>query len=144
MSVLNYKFSGDQERRIGHFSSIVKLALADNVITEGEEKLLKKLADKFIISEEMYNNIIKNPDKYSVKGLHNYDDRIEHLYDLAKMIYADGSVSKEEASVLIKICVGLGFPIKNTEKIADEAIHLILKNNNLEDFTDAIKQVNKQ
>ncbi len=144
MSVLNYKFSGDEERRIGHFSSIVKLALADNIITEGEEKLLKKLADKLIISEELYNSIIKNPEKYSVKGLHNYNDRIEHLYDLAKMIYADGSVSKEEASVLIKICVGLGFPINNAEKIADEAIHLILKNNNLEDFTEAIKQVNKQ
>ena len=144
-SLSNYSYTPvEGDKNLEHFSSIVKLALADSIITEGEEKLLKRLAREFHISDDMYNEIIENPDKYPIKGRHSYNERIEHLYDLAKMIYADGSVSKKEASVLIKICVGLGFPIHNAEKTADEAIHLILKDNNLEDFTEAIKQVNKQ
>lgn len=144
MSISNYNLSGDQKRNIEYFASIVKLALADAIVTEGEERLLKRLANKFHILEERYNDIIENYDKYSLKGFHSYDERIEHLYDLAKMIYADDTVSIKEASVLIKICVGLGFSVNNAEKVADEAIHLILEDTDLEDFTKAIKQVNKQ
>ncbi|GGK38076.1 MULTISPECIES: TerB family tellurite resistance protein [Flavobacteriaceae] len=144
MSISNYNLSGDQKRNIEYFASIVKLALADAIVTEGEERLLKRLANKFHILEERYNDIIENYDKYSLKGFHSYDERIEHLYDLAKMIYADDTVSMKEASVLIKICVGLGFSVNNAEKVADEAIHLILEDTDLEDFTKAIKQVNKQ
>ena len=144
MSVSNYNLRGDQEKNLEHFSSIVKLALADSIITEGEEKLLKRLAREFHISDDMYNEIIENPDKYPIKGRHSYNERIEHLYDLAKMIYADDSVSTEEAKMLTKICVGLGFPTNNAEKITDEAIHLVLKDNDLENFMKAIKQVNKQ
>ncbi|MEX1382371.1 TerB family tellurite resistance protein [Lutibacter sp.] len=144
MSISNYNLSGDQKRNIEHFASIVKLALADAVITEGEEKLLKRLAKRFHILDDKYKEILENSDKYPRKGFHSYNERIEHLYDLAKMIYADDAVSIKEASVLRKICVGLGFPINNVEKVADEAIHLILKDNDLEDFTKAIKQVNKQ
>ena len=59
------------------------------------------------------------------------------------MIYADSEVSGDEAKVLRRICVGLGFPTDNAEKVADEAIHLILNDNDLEDFAKAIKYVNR-
>jgi len=144
MSISNYNLSGDQKRNVEHFASIVKLALADDIITEGEEKLLKRLAKRFHILDDKYKEILENPNNYPLKGFHSYDERIEHLFDLAKMIYADDSVSIKEVSVLRKICVGLGFPLNNAEKVADEAIHLILKDSDLEDFTKAIKQLNKQ
>ena len=59
------------------------------------------------------------------------------------MIYVDNEVTSDEAKVLRRICVGLGFPLDNVEKVTDETIHLILKNNDLEDFTKAIKYVNR-
>jgi len=144
MSISNYNLSGDQKRNVEHFASIVKLALADDIITEGEEILLKRLAKRFHILDDKYKEILENPNNYPLKGFHSYDERVEHLFDLAKMIYADDSVSIKEVSVLRKICVGLGFPLNNAEKVADEAIHLILKDSDLEDFTKAIKQLNKQ
>jgi len=42
-----------------------------------------------------------------------------------------------------KICKGLGFPINNAVKVTDEAIHLTLNDNDLEDFSKAIKRVNR-
>ena len=143
MGVSDYNLSGEQKRNIAHFASIVRLALADNVITEGEEKLLKRVAKRFHILEDKYNEIIDNANSYSLSTPHDYNERIEYLYDLTKMVYADGTASEEEASVLRKICVGLGFPLDNVEKVSDESIHLILNNNDLEDFNKAIKQVNK-
>ena len=143
MGVSDYNLSGEQKRNIAHFASIVRLALADNVITEGEEKLLKRVAKRFHILEDKYNEIIDNANSYSLSTPHDYNERIEYLYDLTKMVYADGTASEEEASVLRKICVGLGFPLDNVEKVSNEAIHLILNNNDLEGFNKAIKQVNK-
>ncbi|NLP57068.1 hypothetical protein [Lutibacter sp. B1] len=75
--------------------------------------------------------------------MHNYDERIEHLYDLTKMIFADNEVTGIEAKVLRKICYGLGFPTDNVEKVVDEAIHLVLNDNDLEEFTKAVKYVNR-
>jgi uncharacterized tellurite resistance protein B-like protein len=143
MGLSDYNLGGEQKRNIAHFASIVRLSLADNVISEGEEKLLKRLAKKFNILEEKYKEILNSAKEYPVNAPHNYDERIEYLYDLAKMVYADENASSEEAKVLRKICIGLGFPLNNVEKVADEAIHLILNNNDLEDFTKAIKYVNR-
>ncbi|MFK5957670.1 MAG: TerB family tellurite resistance protein [Lutibacter sp.] len=143
MGLSDYNLSGEQKQNIEHFASIVRLALADDIITEGEEKLLKRLANRFHILKEKYNQILENPSEYPVHTPHDYDKRIERLYDLGKMIYADNDVTDDEAKVLRRICVGLGFPVDNVEKVADEAIHLILNNNDLEDFTKAIKHVNR-
>lgn len=142
MGLSDYNLSGDQNRNIEHFASIVRLALADNVITEDEGKLLKRLAKRFHILEEKYNEIIENPTNFPIHTPQNYNERIEYLYDLAKMIYADGDVSKEEIGVLRRICVGIGFSLDTIEKVANKAIDLVLNDADVESFTKAIKQVN--
>ncbi len=95
------------------------------------------------ILEAKYNEILEDQAEYPIKTPHNYDERIEHLFDLAKIICADNEVTNEETGVLRKICIGLGFSLDNIEKVADEAIHLVLNDNDLEDFTKAIKYVNR-
>lgn len=143
MGVSDFNLKGEHKKNIALFASIVKLALADDVLSEGEEKLLKRVANRFHILDEKYKEVLENQTNYPITGLHEYDERIAHLFDLSKMIYADDEVSVKEVGILRRICVGLGFPIDNVEKVADEAIHLILNDNDLEDFTKAIKQVNK-
>lgn len=143
MALSDYNLSGEQKRNIAHFASIVRLAQADDIITKEEEKLLKRVANRFHILEEKYNEILNSPEDFPMHAPHNYDERIEHLFDLAKMVFADENVSGDEAKVLRSICVGLGFPLDNVEKVVDETIHLILNNNDLEDFTKAIKYVNR-
>jgi uncharacterized tellurite resistance protein B-like protein len=143
MALSDYNLSGEQKRNLEHFASIVRLALADDIITEGEEKLLKRLAKRFHILDEKYKEILENPNEYSQVTPHSYEERIEHLYDLATMVFADDEASKEEAKVLKKLVIGLGFPHNNAEKVTNEAIHLVLNNNDLEDFSKAIKMVNR-
>ena len=143
MSISNYNLSGDQKHNVNHFASVVKLAMADEVITEGEEKLLKRVARKLHILDDKVKDILKNYKDYPTTTPNGYDDRIELLYDYAKIIYADDDVTKGEAKILRRICVGLGFPVDNVDKVADEAIHLVLNNNDLEDFNKAIKYVNR-
>lgn len=143
MSISDLYSSGSHKRDIGHFANIVKLALADEIITDGEQKLLDKMARRLNISDNEQKEILKNPDKYPMNPPVDYDRRIERLYNLTQMIFADDEATGEEAKVLNKIVVGLGFNDENAEMITDEAVHLIMNDNDLEDFSKAIKNVNK-
>lgn len=142
MSISKLYSSGKHKQEIGHFASIVKIAKDDGTITEGEQKLLDRSARRLHINEEEYKAILKNPEKYPVNPPVNYDERIERLYRLAKMVLADGEVDLHEVQLMRKIAVGLHFEEDNAEKVCDEAIHLIMNDNDLDDFTLAIKKVN--
>lgn len=141
MSISDLYSSGQHKQELGHFASIVKLAEDDGVITEGEQKLLDRSARRLNINEEEYKAILKSPEKYPVNPPVSYDDRIERLYRLAKMVLADGKVDLHEVQLMRKIAVGLHFEEDNAEKVCDEAIHLIINDNDLDDFTLAIKKV---
>ncbi|TYP99864.1 hypothetical protein C7447_101469 [Tenacibaculum adriaticum] len=142
MSISDLYSNGKHKQEVGHFASIVKIAKTDTIITEGEQKLLNRTAERLNISEEEYKLILKNPEKYPVNAPVSYDERIERLYRLTKMVFADDEVSKEEVKLMQKIAVALHFPTDNVEKVCDEAIHLVLNDNDLEDFTSSIKEVN--
>ncbi|CAL2061953.1 TerB family tellurite resistance protein [Tenacibaculum sp. 190524A05c] len=133
---------GKHNQEIGHFASIVKIALVDNTISEGEQKLLDRAARKLNIKDEEYQKILKNPENFPVNPPVGYDESIERLYFLTKMIFADGNVDKDEVALMRKITTALSFPLDNVEKVCDEAIHLVMNDNDLEDFTAAIKKVN--
>lgn len=133
--------SGKHKQEIGHFANIVKIAKADGIISEEEEKLLQRASKRLHISEEEFQKVLENPEKFPVNPPTNYDERIERLYRLTKMIFADDKVGLSEVQLMRKIAVGLRFSIDNAEKVCDEAIHLVMNDNDLEDFTAAIKKV---
>ncbi len=142
MAISDLYSSGKHKQEIGHFASVVKMAQTDAVITESEQKLLDRTAKRLNISEEEYKKILKSPEKFPINPPVSYDETIERLYALTKMIYADNEVDKEEVALLRKVATALSIPLDNVEKVCDEAIHLIMNDNDLDDFTEAIKKVN--
>ncbi len=144
MAIADYFAKGEQKRNLGLFAYLVRIAKADEIISEGEKKLLKRTAFLLGIPESKYKEIIKNPNNYTLNTPYNYDERIERLYRLTQMIYADDTADIDEVNVLKKAIVALGFPTDNVDKIASEAVHLIMNDNDLEDFTKAIKNVNAE
>lgn len=142
MSISDLYSSGKHKQEIGHFANIVKIAYADKKISKGEEKQLIRVAKRLHISLEEFKLITLNPEKFPVNPPVSYDERIERLFHLTKMIFADDEVELKEVTLLRKIAVGLHFPLDNAEKVCDEAIHLVMNNNDLETFTAAIKKVN--
>ncbi|AQS94553.1 hypothetical protein BXQ17_10950 [Polaribacter sp. BM10] len=143
MAISDLYSSGQHKQEIGHFANIVKIARADGKITDGEKELLIRAGKNLNITLEEFSLILNNPEKYPINPPINYDERIERLYRLTKMILIDGEAKLIEVALMRKIAVGLHFSIKRAEKICDEAIHLVANNNNLSDFINAIKKVDK-
>ncbi len=108
-----------------------------------ELEYLEMMAKRMGITEEDFAKILKHPEKYKLEPPLEYNERIEQLYNFTRMILSDDEIKLDEVKVLRKMAVALGFPPDNVEKVADEAIFLVMHDNDLDTFTAAIKEVNK-
>lgn len=142
MSIADYFATGGHKQNLGHFANLVEIAQIDNVITEGEEKMLKRVARRLNITDDEYEKVMKNPKDFPINPPISYDESLERLYRVTQIIYADDTASMEEVNVMKKVATALGIPLDNVDKVCSEAVHLVLNDNDLEDFTAAIKKVN--
>ena len=143
MSISDLYPTGQHEQNIGHFASIVTLSLLDKKIDIEEHKMLKRLAKRLDISKSEFKSIVKNPGKYPVMPPVSYEERLERLYDLTKMLFLDRNPTIDKTSIMDRISVGLGFPVEKARDIVKEAIKFFLKEPDIEDFKRAIKKVNR-
>ena len=135
--------SGFKERNRSHFAAIVSVAMANDVITEGEQKFLNRLAQKLEIEEEDYKSILKNYKAHPVNPPISYDNRLERLYDLVRMVYLDHISGESQHLLLDKMAVGLGFNVKNVKYIIDKALTLVDNGADLDSFIEGIKTMNR-
>lgn len=134
--------TGLHEQNTGHYATIVRLALLDGIINKKELKLLKKLANRLDISKEEYKAILKNPMNYPVNPPVSYDERLERLYDLTRMLFMDRNPTIDKVSMMNRIAIGLGFPVEKAVHIVQTAIKFFLKEPDVEDFKKVIKSSN--
>jgi len=142
MSISDLYPTGLHQQNIGHFATIVRLALLDNKIDSEEYKLLKRLAVRLDITSVEFETILKNPTNYPTNPPVSYEGRLVRLYDLTKMLFLDKNPTIDKTSMLDRIAVGLGFPVENARNIVKEAIKFFLKEPDMEDFKNVIKKVN--
>lgn len=142
MAISDIFATGQHKQEIGHFANVVKIARADSVITDEEKELLIRIAKNLHISLEEFTQIINNPEKFPINPPIDYEERIERLYRLTKMVLADGKAQPEEMNLLYKIVIGLNFSVNTAKKVCNTAIYLVADNTNINDFIKAIKKVN--
>jgi len=143
MSISDLYTSGAHQRNLSHFANIVKLAVADKVITAEEQVLIDRLKTRLDITDLEYNKILENPSLYPINPPVSYDERAERLFDLSRMVLADHQIESTEVFILERIIVGLGFESKYLSEIVDASFLLIRRFATLEEFTRAIKKVIK-
>jgi len=143
MSIADFFDSGFRKRNQDHFAAIVRVAMSDGIITEDEQAFLDRLARKLDISEEDYKEILKNYSSHSVNPPTSYDRRLERLYDLARMVYADHELGERQVAMLERLCVGLGFSTANVSYVVDKALKLVHAGVDEDNFIDEIKNMNR-
>ncbi|TMM30407.1 TerB family tellurite resistance protein [Polaribacter aestuariivivens] len=141
MSFSNIYLTGKHKQEIGHFANIVKIAKVDGKITDDEKDLLIKVGKRLNITLDEFSIILNNPEKFPINPPVSYEERIERLYRLTKMILIDGEAHLKETKLFKKIAVGLHFSNERTEKVCAKAIELVLKKADLDEFTETIKKV---
>ena len=132
-----------KSRNKGHFSAIVRVALADDVVTPEEKAFLDKLASRLEISDVEYNEILENPMKYPINPPYLHAQRLERLYDLGRMVHVDHHLGDKQDVMLRKFALALGFTASNINYIVDKALTLIDAKVDSETFLFEMEHMNK-
>ncbi|MCB0446163.1 MAG: TerB family tellurite resistance protein [Gelidibacter sp.] len=143
MSISDLFDSGFKKRNEDHFAAIVRVAMDDGIITDEEKAFLDRLARNLDISEGDYKLILKDYQSHPINPPTSYDRRLERLYDLARMVYADHITGESQITLLKKIGIGLGFSPSNVKYVVDKAMTLVSDGVDLDTFTEEIKHMNR-
>ena len=138
MSISEIYSSGFKNRNRAHFTAIVSIAKSDGTITQEEEKFLDRMAINLEIEENEYQNILKNSSKFEINPPVNQVERLERLFDLTRMIYADHIADDNETKLLNRLVVGLGFNF-DSEAVVEKALSLVAAGKDEEEFIAAFK-----
>ena len=132
-----------RKRNKDHFASIVRMAMNDDIITKGEQKFLDRLANRLNISEDDYKKLLKDYNSRPINAPNSYDQRLDRLYDLARMVWADKIRQKNQVKLLRRFCVALGFHAVNAKYITKKALELVRQEVDLDEFKYGIKNMNQ-
>lgn len=132
-----------KQRNKGHFSAIVRVAMVDGSIVPEEKLFLERLARNLEISAAEYEEILENPLKYPINPPYLHTQRLERLYDLARMVHVDHHLGDKQDHLLKKLGLALGFTPGNVNYIVDKALVLVDKKVDLDTFVFEMEHMNK-
>lgn len=101
-----------------HFLRLYQMAFADDNFDVLELKMLYNFAKERGLTKDQLNEILLNPSQESVIP-ESLDEKIEYLYDLARMIWADQVVTEDETNTLKKYCKKFEFLEENIDDICE-------------------------
>ncbi len=143
MSISDLYDSGFRKRNKDHFAAIVRVAMSDGVISDEEKAFLDRLARRLDITDAQYKEILKDYMSHPVNPPITYDNRLERLFDLARMVYADSELGEKQTAILERLGVGLGFSSHNVKYVVDKALALVRSTVDLETFKEEIRTMNR-
>lgn len=86
-----------------HIKNLLALARSDGHMHPKEEALLYKIAKRYGLKDRQVQTLIEAQEKYEVNVPDNHNDKMNLLYDLVLMVYADDVVDKHE----VQFCEGV-------------------------------------
>jgi uncharacterized membrane protein YebE (DUF533 family) len=84
----------------GHIRNLLALANVDGHMHEKEVELLFKIGKRYGLKSRQVQELIDSSEKFKLVVPDNHNDKMNLLYDLILMVYADDVVDKDE----IKFC----------------------------------------
>lgn len=101
-----------------HFLRLYQIAFSDDNFDVLEMQMLYKFAEDRGFTSEQLNEVLLNPSHDSAIP-NSLEKRVEYLYDLAVMIWADRKVTEDEYITLKKYCRKFEFLEENITQLAD-------------------------
>ena len=121
-----------------HFLRLYQMAICNDDFSALELKMLYKCAEERGISSKNLDEILLNPINKSLVP-QTLEEKIDYLYDLTVMIWADGIVSPNEYSAMEKYVLMFGFLEENATAIVDYLIEAVKTGKNKSEILYELK-----
>lgn len=111
-----------------HFLRLYQMALSDDQFDVLELQMLYHFADERGIPKEELDKLFQNPINTEFIVPEVLHTKIEYLYDLTRIIWADGKITDDELNMLRKYCRKFDFVEENINDLSDYLIDCVQKN----------------
>lgn len=108
-----------------HFLRLYQMAICDDDFSALELKMLYRSAEERGISSKNLDEILLNPINLKSIVPKTIEEKVDYLYDLTVMIWADGIVSPNEYAAMQKYVLMFGFLEENVTAIVDYLIEAV-------------------
>lgn len=140
MPILDLYHHSEHRKNLAHFASLASLAAIDGEVNRDEKRVLDRFAYKLGISEEEYKEVMRKENKYPLDPSNSEEERLERLYDLFRIIFADFDLDDEEMVRLKKYALGLGFPEKKADRIIEKSVAIFRGRIDFDDYLYLLKK----
>lgn len=79
-----------------HLKNLIALAKADGHLHQAEEKMIYKIGDKYGLKDRQIASLLRSEKKLELHVPETHDEKMDQLYDVVMMVYADGVVEDSE------------------------------------------------
>lgn len=134
MAFVDLYGNSEHRRNLAHFAAIATLAYADGAINEHEQTLLDQFAYKLGITEAEYKEVMNPAKKFPIDPPVNSEHRLERIYDLFRIVFADHSIDNDEMLLVKKYAIGLGYSEESANKIIERSVAIFSGHINFDDY----------
>lgn len=127
------------EKIKSHFLNLYAMALTDTQIDTKELDLLFDMGLERGIPKDEIQEIILKPDLIKFSIPEDTIDKMEYLYDFARMAWANGEVDDYERVALTKFCKKFGFFDENVDGIVEFLLEEAGKGTPKMEFLNTVK-----
>lgn len=101
----------------GHFLNLYHMALSDAEVDTTELEMLYKIGEEKGVSRIEIDEVVIRPDTIKFSPPESVLEKIESLYDFARIAWADGKIDENEERVMTMFCKKFGFEKENVPTI---------------------------
>ncbi len=142
MTILDALGSAEYRQHITLLATLIKLSYADGHLDEREWEIIQSVALKYGLNDpEGLKFLRKNYQKYSLDTPFSLDERIDQLYQLTRLVFADQKADENELKILRRAIIGLGFPVNKADLIYQTALDLVRSGKSKAEFDEVIRRL---
>ncbi|GAA0538909.1 tellurite resistance TerB family protein [Chitinophaga japonensis] len=123
-----------------HFLNLYHIALSDSRVDMRELEMLYRIGESRGISRSDIDTLLLQPGQENFTPPETVLEKVDCLYDLCLIAWADGSVSPEEKEALELFCARLGFRDENIYQICTYLLDEASRNTPKENILSTVAQ----
>jgi len=123
-----------------HFIHLIQIALADGKIEDIELQMLQRMGSKLGLTKPEIDDLLETSKKSEYIPPYELSKRFEQLYDVIKMVYADGVIDDNEMRLASGLAMKSGFAEEEIPTLISVLIEGIKKGEDVDDLFDLYKK----
>jgi uncharacterized tellurite resistance protein B-like protein len=140
MNILNFFDHPGKKQNKEYFIHLVRIAKADDIISDSELKLLHHIGKKLGFTDPEIDVLLSTTEKTDYIPPYELAKRFDQVYEIVKMTMADGIIDNSEMRLAQGFAVKSGFNDTEIPNLLDLIIHGIKEGKDEEELFEVYKK----